>query len=129
MAFAAGSLYAVAAFAIGFVLGALRTLLVAPRIGALAAVLLEAPLILALCWPLSRHCVARFAVPRSAAARALTGAVAFAVLIALEYAMATRLFGRTTTAFAAELATAPGAVGLAAQLLFATFPFLQRSRA
>ena len=43
---AAGCVYALLTFFVGFVLGTLRVLLVAPRLGAIVAVSLEAPVIL-----------------------------------------------------------------------------------
>ena len=46
----AGVAYAVTVFAIGFLLGTARVLLLAPRVGSTVAVLVETPVILAASW-------------------------------------------------------------------------------
>ena len=50
----AGCLYALIVFVVGFVFGAVRVLLIAPRLGETAAVSIEAPFMLAASWNLSR---------------------------------------------------------------------------
>lgn len=114
--------YAGLAFAAGFALGVVRAFVVTPAVGRLPAVLLEIPLMLSLCWVLCGWVMRRFTVP--AASRMAVGAVAFALLMALEWAMALA-FGRTAAEIAASYATPEGAAGLVAQLVFATFPWLR----
>ena len=46
----AGALYAIIVFVIGFILGTIRVLLVAPRLGETTAVIIEAPIMLAASW-------------------------------------------------------------------------------
>jgi hypothetical protein len=53
----AGALYAIVVFSIGFILGTIRILLLAPRLGETAAVIVEVPIILAASWPVCRWCV------------------------------------------------------------------------
>lgn len=53
------------------------------------------------------------------------GAVAFVLLIAAETLVGVSLLGRTLGEQAASYRTADAALGLAAQLLFAAFPWLQ----
>lgn len=53
----AGVAYGLAAFAIGFLLGAVRVLRVAPAFGDLAATAIELPLMLTSCWYLSNWVV------------------------------------------------------------------------
>lgn len=122
----AGVAYAIAVFGVGFALGALRVILVVPRAGPTAAVLLETPLILAASWWLARVSIARFGVRRAVPARLLMGLVAFAVLMLAEATLAAALFGRTIAGYLAGFTTVPGAIGLAAQVLFACFPLVRR---
>ena len=124
----AGLVYALVVFAAGFVFGAVRTLLVAPRIGATAAVLLEAPLILTVSWIVSRRCVQRFSVAADAVSRIVMGGVALATLLACEFGMAVLLFHRSASEIAASYAMPDGATGLVAQFVFATFPYIQLVR-
>jgi len=121
----AGIAYAALAYAAGFVLGALRLSLLAPRVGELAAVLAETPVILAVCWVVCARMVRRFAVPATAPARLAMGGVALVCLLAAEVALAAAAFGQAPAAFLAGLVRPPGAVGLAGQLLFALFPRMQ----
>ena len=123
----AAALYAGLAFAAGFGLGALRVLLVAPRIGPLAAVALETPLMLAVSWLACGFAVRTFRVrgPRQGLAM---GAVAFGLLMAAEFALGVLAFGQTPAGFLRALAQPPGALGFAAQLAFALFPALRAGR-
>ena len=121
----AGLVYATLAFGAGFALGPLRTLLVAPRVGPTVAVLLEAPIILGASWWISRRCVARFQVNRTVAARLVMGVVAFAVLTLAELTLSVALLGTPVAEYAVNLATVPGAIGLAGQVAFAGIPLAQ----
>jgi hypothetical protein len=64
-------------FSIGFILGTIRVLLVAPRLSETTAVILEAPMMLAARWFVCRWCVGRLDVRRTVPARSLMGLVAF----------------------------------------------------
>jgi hypothetical protein len=110
-------------FALAFVLGVLRVTLVAPQVGALAAVALEVPVILGISWAVAGW-IARW-WPRPPLQRLAMGAVAFALLMAAEMAMSRFLFGQTLAQFLAAIATAPGALGLAGQIAFALIPVLR----
>jgi hypothetical protein len=72
----AGALYAIIVFLIGFILGTIRVLLLAPRLGETTAVLVEAPMILAASWFVCRWWADRLDVTRTVLARSLTGLVA-----------------------------------------------------
>lgn len=113
--------YVAAIFTLGFVLGTVRTLWLAPRIGAAAAVLAELGPMLAACWLTARAVLRRHPLPTRAAALAM-GALAFAVLMALECALGVLGFGLTVTGWAEALLTVPGLLGLAGQLGFAVMP-------
>jgi hypothetical protein len=121
---AAGAAYFALVFAVGFALGAVRTVALAPRLGETAAVAVELPVMLALSWLACRWC-ARFATPRAAVSRLVMGGVALALLLVAEAAVGVLLLGRTLAAHLASYA-APGALlGLPAQLAFAAFPTIE----
>ena len=80
----AGALYAIIVFVIGFILGTIRVLLVAPRLGETTAVIGEAPIMLAASWFVCRWCVDRLDVTRNVPSRSLMGFVAFLVLMSAE---------------------------------------------
>jgi hypothetical protein len=124
----AGFVYAVVVFAIGFGLGAIRVTVVVPRLGPTAAVLLEAPIILAASWYLSKAITARFHVLAEFGCRSLMGATAFAVLMCFEFALAGLMFNRSASEFLLQYKTVPGMIGLAAQVCFAGFPLWQARR-
>lgn len=118
----AGIAYGLAVFAIGCVLGAIRVLLLAPRVGPTMAVSAEVPIILMASWFLCSLLMRRLGVGAEIGARIVVGAVAFAVLMSLEVALAVGLFHRPIGGYLAGLRSLAGAIGLAAQVCFATFP-------
>jgi hypothetical protein len=112
-------------FAVAFVLGTVRVLVVIPRLGELAAVALEVPVMLALSWGVAGWVLQLWPVAGTGARLAM-GALAFAVLMVAEAVLSVTLFGRPFGAFLAALATPPGALGLAGQISFALMPALRR---
>ncbi|HSF62739.1 MAG TPA: hypothetical protein VLA78_00005 [Paracoccaceae bacterium] len=114
-------------FAAGFALGTARVLLLAPRLGETGAVALELPVMIALSWLSASWVLRRRPLPPGAPRLAM-GAVAFALLMGAEAALAVLAFGQTPAAWAAALATPPGALGLAGQILFALIPWLHGRR-
>ncbi|TCP43118.1 hypothetical protein [Rhodovulum marinum] len=125
-ALAAGLAYVALVFAAGFALGTLRTLLVAPRVGETIAVILELPVMLALCWLAAGAVIARLALAPTLPARLTMGGVAFALLMGAELGVSILAFGRDLSGHLAHYATGPGALGLAGQLVFAAIPALRR---
>lgn len=125
--FLAAIAYAGAVFAAGFVLGALRVAMLAPRVGELNAVLIETPAMLAISWLVCGPVMRRFAVPAHSTARLGVGALALAALLALE-ALTAVAFGASIEAFVASYRTAPAQVGLAAQVVFALMPWIAAQR-
>lgn len=121
----AGGVYFALVFTAGFALGAARTLLVAPRLGATAAVLIECPIILGVSWIACRWSLDRLDAPATVSARLTMGAVAFALLMAAELGVSVLVFRRPIGAHFAAYRTAPGAIGLAAQGVFAVLPLVQ----
>jgi hypothetical protein len=120
----AGALYAIIVFLIGFILGTIRVLLLVPRLGETTAVLVEAPVMLAASWFVCRWCVDRLYVRRTVLARSLMGLVAFAVLMSAEVGLGAVL-GRSIADQLATYGSLAGALGLAAQVIFAILPVIQ----
>ncbi len=117
--------YTLGVFVFAFAVGTIRVTLVAPRIGSLLAVILEAPIILAASWPFSLWCIRFFKVSRDSCARALMGAVAFSFLMLLELSVSVLAFGETINHYLLKYASTPGVIGLAMQVCFATIPWVQ----
>ncbi|MFC3100134.1 hypothetical protein [Altererythrobacter lauratis] len=122
-------LYWAAIFALGFALGALRTLWLAPAIGAVAAVTAELPVMLGASWLVAARLLARRPLERAGSALAM-GLLAFSLLLAAEAALAALLAGQGVNAWLAGLAQPAGALGLAGQIVFALVPLAvwRRSR-
>jgi hypothetical protein len=120
----AGAVYAVIVFLIGFILGTIRILLLAPRLGDTTAVIVEAPIILTTSWFICRWCVNRLDVRRTVTARSWMGLVAFLVLMLAEAGLGA-VFGRSLADQRAAYKSPPGAIGLAAQVIFAMLPVIQ----
>ena len=118
----AGALYFAIVFAAGFVLGALRVTVLMPLICELPAVALELPIILFISWIVCRRLVARFSVPAMALHRAAMGALAFGLLMLAELGLSVLVFDRSGAEYLAHLQTAPGLLGLAGQIVFASMP-------
>ena len=123
----AGALYAIIVFVSGFILGTIRVLLAAPRLGETLAVIVEVPLILVASWFVCRRCVERLDVRRTVPARSLMGLVAFLVLMEAEIGLGAVL-GQSLVDHLAAYGSTAGTIGLAAQVIFATFPVIQISR-
>ena len=118
----AGVAYFAIVFSIGFALGTARTLLIAPRLGEVGAVLLETPAMLAASWICARWSVRRFRAPPAVGTRAVMGAVAFGLLMAAELGVSVLAFGRSPSEHFALYRTPAGAIGLGAQLVFGLIP-------
>ena len=88
-------LYAITVFSIGFILGTIRVLLFASRVGETTAVIVEAPIMLTASWFVCRWCVNRLDVRRTVAARSWMGLVAFLVLMSAEVGLGAVVFGRS----------------------------------
>ena len=122
-----GTVYFAIVFASGFVLGTVRVLLIAPRLGQTAAVLLEAPFILTVSWAVCRRCIDRFGVKDEFSSKMAMGCVAFALLQCADLGVSVFLFNETPGAFFQAFSSTPGAIGLLAQVAFGLFPSLQRT--
>lgn len=122
-AFVAGAAYFAAVFAAGFALGVLRTTVLTPAIGHLAAVAIELPVILAIAWFACGAVLRRVAPTRGGAV--LMGAFAFVLLMAAEAGLSVGLAGRSLAEHFALYARPAHLLGLAGQLAFAAFPIVR----
>ena len=107
--------------ALGFLLGMARVLWVAPRLGELGAVAAELPLMLGAGWWWARIVLCHARLPDLRSARWM-GALAFAVLLVSECALAALLFGTPPPQWARGLAAPAGLLGLAGQAVWALLP-------
>lgn len=123
----AGLAYFSVVFAAGFALGAMRVLALAPRLGESTAVLVELPIILAVSWVTCRWLIARFMVPKMLTDRLVMGGLAFAVLLGAEIGVSVLGFGRTLSVHLQQYQQLSALIGLAGQVLFASFPIAQRT--
>jgi hypothetical protein len=120
----AGVLYFAVLFALGFVLGTLRTLFLEPWLGPVGAVLAESvPMIAAMC--LAAPWAARlFALPPAIVPHLLMGGVALLLLVLAETGLDALMRGRVL--WAERLRTPAGLIGLALMTVFALMPALRR---
>jgi len=109
-------------FALGFVLGTLRTLWLAPAIGVTAATIVELPIMLAASWWAAGWAVRRFAILTRGAALAL-GGLAFGLLMGAELALARLLISQSLRDWLGGFAALHAQLGLAAQIGFALMPW------
>ena len=109
-------------FALRFVLGTVRVLWVIPLVGLMPATLLELPIILAASWLAAGWLVRRFGIAGGGEALAV-GALAFAILMAAECALAGVLTGQTPAQWLADLRQPHALLGLAGQVVFALMPW------
>ena len=126
-ALALGLRYFAGVFAVGFMLGTIRTLWLAPAIGDLAAVGVELPVMIGASWWWCKRLLAGQTL--TTAERAVTGGSAFLLLMLAEFGLA-MAFGRAPGAYLASFLRADGLLGLAGQLAFAALPlFIKPARA
>jgi hypothetical protein len=121
----AGFVYFAIAFAAGFLLGTIRTLVVAPALGEMIGVVIELPLMLATSWLACRWVLDRFAVPDRLSTRGLMGLSAFLWLMLAEALLSVTLLNRSLVDHFALYGSLPVLLGLAGQIAFAGFPLLQ----
>lgn len=123
-ALTAGVVYFAAVFSAAFAIGVLRTLVIAPAIGELAAVLIEVPILLALSWIVCGWVLRRIPVPQ-AIGRLMMGILAFGLLMVAELLLSILIGHRTVAEHFALFRTAPVQIGLVGQIGFAAIPLVQ----
>lgn len=124
----AGATYFIAVFFVAFVIGIIRVLVLVPKIGEVIAVSLEAPVVLSVSWFAARWAAGRFRLTHTISSRLTMGGFAFALLMIVELAMATLIFGQPLSDYFAAVGSLPGAIGLGTQMIFAFIPLIQRTR-
>lgn len=122
----AGLAYCAVMFAAGLALGVVRTLLVSPLAGELAAVMLQAPVLLAIAWSACGWTAERFDVAEQFLDRLVMGGAALAVLICAEAATALLIHNGSLLAYFAVHGRSALLMGLLVQLAFAVFPMVRQ---
>jgi hypothetical protein len=110
-------------FGVGFILGAIRVLLLVPRFGDRVAELIEAPLMLA-----AIYFAARFITKRFEASRRVeflhSGLVALLFMLAVEFSVVLALQGQSIREYLAERDPVAGTVYVVMLVIFAAMPYL-----
>jgi hypothetical protein len=123
-AFKAGVLYFVLVFGTGFVLGPIRVLWLAPRVGARVAELVEAPIMLTVIVIVARWLVRRLQVPATVGSRLGMGGIALALVLAADFTLVLQLRGLTIGEYLATRDPVSGTVYYLLLALLALMPQL-----
>ncbi|MBS0616208.1 MAG: hypothetical protein JSR58_06625 [Verrucomicrobia bacterium] len=116
--------YFLALFALGFVLGTLRVVFVAPQIGELFAISLELPLMLGASWVICLRLLRQATFLLTRKNLWIFGGSAFAYLMIAEWWVAVSIIKISMGAYFTHFATWPGMIGLAGQIVFGLLPRL-----
>lgn len=120
----AGLLYFALVFSAGFVLGAIRTLWVVPRVGTRTAELIEAPIMLGISIAAARWTVLHLRVPPTPSRRLAMGCIALTLLLIAEFTLVLSLRGMTIREYIATRDPVSGTVYYMTLLVFAILPLL-----
>jgi len=118
----AGLLYFVLVFAVGFVLGVIRTLWVAPRLGTRTAELVEAPIMLIASMVAARWVFRRVSHPAAWQRRLACGILALGMMFLAEFGFVLWIRGLTIREYIQGRDPVAGAVYLATLGAFAVLP-------
>jgi len=122
----AGLLWFAVMFALGFLLGPFRILVLEPRLGPTGAVLVEAvPMVVAMAL-LAPWAARLFDLPPTPGARLGMGGIGLVLLLLADTLLGRLLFGRGIEALLARPATWDGRIYLGMLVLFALMPWLRR---
>jgi len=122
----AGALYFAVVFAVGFVLGTIRTLWIVPRAGARTAELMEMPIMLAITIVAARWTVLRLSVPMKWSARLELGCIALVLMLIAEFGFVLWIRGLSIREYLATRDPVSGAVYYVMLAVFAVMPLLVR---
>ena len=125
-AFKAGAVYFLLLYVIGFLLGATRELLLAPRFGVVVASALEALPMLAAIFHFAPLIARRFGIPPKSAGRVLMGFFGLVLLIGAEIAMTRAMRGLSPEQWLAHFASVEGAIYAVLLACFAAMPWVRR---
>jgi hypothetical protein len=95
----AGVLYFILVFGAGFVLGAIRTLWVVPRLGVRTAKLMEAPIMFGISILAARWVVRRVGIPPQRSSRLALGCIALGLMLLIEFTFVLWIRGLTLRAY------------------------------
>ncbi|MEO5937795.1 MAG: hypothetical protein ABIQ43_02160 [Sphingomonas sp.] len=124
----AATIFFLGLFAVGFVLGTIRVIFVAPRIGQLAATIAEIPVMLVAAFFTSRWSIRHWQVVRKGAVRWTMGIWFLILLAGFETVLGVTLFGRSIADQWVALAAPAGLIGLSGQLIAAFMSVFVDSR-
>ena len=125
-AFKAGTVYFLLLYVIGFLLGATRELLLAPRLGVAVASAIEALPMLAAIIHFAPLIARRFGIPPKSGGRMLMGVFGLALLIGAEIAMTRAMRGLSPEQWLAHFASVEGVIYAALLAAFAAMPWVRR---
>ena len=124
----AGGLYFVVVFGVGFVLGAIRTVWVVPRVGARVAELMEMPIMLAVTIVAARWTVLRPSVPMMWSSRLAMGGIALVLMLISEFGFVLWIRGLSIKEYCATRDPVSGAAHCLLLIVFAIMPvFISRA--
>lgn len=121
----AGVAYFSVVFAASFVLDTLSVLVLMPNLGEFVSVMLELPIIVFVSW-VACLIIRTTHLHLAIGPRLIMSGTAFGLLMIAETGVATLGFERTIGEQFAHYATLPAQFGLAGQVMFASFPVIQR---
>jgi hypothetical protein len=124
----AGALYFALVFAVGFALGAIRTLRVVPRVGTRPAELMEMPIMLAVTIVAARWTVLRLSVPIMLSARIGMGCIAFVLMLVAEFGLVLWIRGLTLKQYFASRDPVSSAAYYLLLIVFAIMPLFVARR-
>jgi membrane associated rhomboid family serine protease len=124
--FKAGAVYFLLLYVIGFLLGATRELLLAPRLGVVMASALEAIPLLAAIFHFAPLIARRFGIPPKSGGRLLMGFFGLTLLIGAEIAMTRAMRGLSPEQWLAHFASFEGVIYAVLLLAFAAMPWVRR---
>jgi hypothetical protein len=122
----AGAVYFLLLYVIGFLLGATRELLLAPRFGVVVASALEALPMLAAIFHFAPLLARRFGVAPKSGGRIVMGLAGLALLIGAEIAMTRAMRGLSPEQWLAHFASVEGMIYAALLAAFAAMPWVRR---
>jgi hypothetical protein len=121
-ALVAGTVYFLALFALGFLLGTIRVVFVAPRYGQVTGTLAEVPVMLTAAYVICRWVLNHWRVSPRSTIRWTMVPLFLVLLFTFETLFGLALFGRTLSEQWAALVTLAGVLGLSAQVIAALLP-------
>jgi hypothetical protein len=125
----ATTVYFLILFSLGFALGTVRVMVVAPRVGVLVATVMEVPVMLVAAYLICPWVILRWRVARRTAIRWAMVLWFLVLLFLFESVLGLVLFGRTMAEQWESLKGTAGLIGLFAQIIVAFLPVFLRKGA